>query len=154
MVKWFGGIPIKNYEAALQGAGKRFSPGDETAIARYSVSEVYALIESKTKIALGCTYKFLNGGPGAPSFIYIKKDLISRLNSPIQGWFGHERPFDFSLPFIPAKGINRFDAGTPQILSMVAMEAGIDLTIQAGVKRIRQKSQAQTQFLVELIYFL
>lgn len=108
-------------------------------------------IESKTKIALGCTYKFLNGGPGAPSFIYIKKDLISRLNSPIQGWFGHERPFDFSLPFIPAKGINRFDAGTPQILSMVAMEAGIDLTIQAGVKRIRQKSQAQTQFLVELI---
>lgn len=108
-------------------------------------------IESKTKIALGCTYKFLNGGPGAPSFIYIKKDLISRLNSPIQGWFGHEKPFDFSLPFIPAKGINRFDAGTPQILSMVAMEAGIDLTIQAGVKRIRQKSQAQTQFLVELI---
>lgn len=107
--------------------------------------------ESKTKIALGCTYKFLNGGPGAPSFIYIKKDLISRLNSPIQGWFGHERPFDFSLPFIPAKGINRFDAGTPQILSMVAMEAGIDLTIQAGVKCIRQKSQAQTQFLVELI---
>ena len=107
--------------------------------------------ESKTKIALGCTYKFLNGGPGAPSFIYIKKDLISRLNSPIQGWFGHEKPFDFSLPFIPAKGINRFDAGTPQIISMVAMEAGIDLTIQAGVKRIRQKSQAQTQFLVDLI---
>ena len=106
---------------------------------------------SKTKIALGCTYKFLNGGPGAPAFIYIQKDLITKLHSPIQGWFGHQSPFDFSLPYIPAEGISRFDAGTPQVLSLIAMEAGIDLSLKAGITNIRKKSKDQTAYMIDLI---
>jgi kynureninase len=109
------------------------------------------LAESKTKIALGCTYKFLNGGPGSPAFLYIQEDLITKLHSPIQGWFGHQNPFDFSMPYIPSDGIDRFDAGTPQVLSQVAMEAGIDLALKAGIGAIRRKSMAQTGYLVELI---
>lgn len=109
------------------------------------------LAESKTKIALGCTYKFLNGGPGSPAFLYIQEDLITKLHSPIQGWFGHQKPFDFSLLYTPSDGIDRFDAGTPQILSQVAMEAGIDLALKAGISAIRKKSMAQTSYIVELI---
>ena len=109
------------------------------------------LHKTKTKIALGCTYKFLNGGPGAPAFIYIQKDLIANLHSPIQGWFGHQNPFDFSLPYIPADGISRFNAGTPQILSQVAMEAGIDLTLKAGISNIRKKSKDQTAYVIDVI---
>ena len=109
------------------------------------------LHKTKTKIALGCTYKFLNGGPGAPAFIYIQKDLIANLHSPIQGWFGHQNPFDFSLPYIPADGISRFNAGTPQIISQVAMEAGIDLTLKAGISNIRKKSKDQTAYVIDVI---
>jgi len=109
------------------------------------------LKKSKTKIALGCTYKFLNGGPGSPAFIYIQKKLIKDLYSPIQGWFGHQKPFDFSLPFIPANNINRFDAGTPHVLSLIGMEAGIDLCLKAGISDIQKKSQDQTTYLTKLI---
>jgi kynureninase len=109
------------------------------------------LAESKTKIALGCTYKFLNGGPGSPAFLFIQEELITELHSPIQGWFGHKRPFDFSLSYEPSDGIGRFDAGTPQVLSLVAMEAGLDLTLKAGIDAIRKKSMMQTSYLVELI---
>ena len=105
------------------------------------------LKETDTLAAVGCTYKYLNGGPGAPAFLYVSASILPYLNTPIQGWFGHARPFDFSAEFIPSRGIEKFDAGTPSILSIAAMEAGIDLTHTAGIESIRKKSEALTSFL-------
>ena len=82
------------------------------------------LKETQTLAAIGCTYKYLNGGPGSPAFLYLDETLIPHLSSPIQGWFGHTKPFDFSQDYLAASGIEKFDAGTPTILSLAAMEAG------------------------------
>ncbi|MFI5385033.1 MAG: kynureninase [Fimbriimonadales bacterium] len=101
-------------------------------------------------LAIGCTYKYLNGGPGAPAFLFVRRDLQEKLGNPIRGWFGQRDPFRFSTDYHPAAGINRFLAGTPPILSMAAAEPGIDLVIEAGVDEIRRKSVAQTEFLIRL----
>ncbi len=97
---------------------------------------------TETLAAIGCTYKYLNGGPGAPAFLYLDIDLIPHLCSPIQGWFGHSKPFDFSKDYKPAIGIEKFDAGTPTVLSLAAMEAGIDLCLTAGIEALEKKSRA------------
>jgi kynureninase len=101
-------------------------------------------------LAVGCTYKYLNGGPGAPAFLYVRRDLHDRLLSPIWGWLGERKPFDFRLDYEPAKNISRFFAGTPPILSMSAIEAGVDLLLEAGMDRLRKKSIAQTEYMIEL----
>ena len=72
--------------------------------------------------------------------------------SPIQGWFGHAKPFDFSQDYFPARGIEKFDAGTPPVLSLAAMEAGIDITLDAGMKSIRAKSIALSNFFLDTFY--
>jgi|TARA_B110000914_G_scaffold24944_1_gene18707 kynureninase len=107
--------------------------------------------KTKTKIALGCTYKFLNGGPGSPSFIYINNKLIKDISNPIQGWFGHEKPFNFSDNYKPFDGIKKFEAGTPSVISLSAIENGIDITLEAGIKNIRSKSENLGDFLISLI---
>jgi kynureninase len=107
--------------------------------------------QSKVDMAVGCTYKYLNGGPGAPAFLYIKKDLQEKLYSPIQGWFGAANPFDFNLDYTPAQGINRFLSGTPSVLSLSAIESGVDLVLEAGVKNIRKKSVALSTYFIELV---
>ncbi len=101
-------------------------------------------------LAVGCTYKYLNGGPGAPAFLYVRKDLQESLFSPIWGWFGQSQQFDFKLEYSPAQGIQRFMAGTPSMLSMIPIEAGVDLIMEAGMDRVRAKSVAQTEFLIAL----
>lgn len=101
-------------------------------------------------LAVGCTYKYLNGGPGAPAFLYVRSDLQEELSNPIGGWFGQESPFAFGLETDPAAGIRRFLVGTPPILSLVAIQEGIRLVAQAGLKEIRAKSVLQTEFLIEL----
>ena len=103
---------------------------------------------TQTKAAIGCTYKFMNGGPGAPALMYVGQSLQNELNNPIQGWFGHTKPFDFSPSYRAADGIHRFASGTPQILSLAAMEAGIDITLEAGIEPIRKKSIQQTDYLI------
>lgn len=107
------------------------------------------LRRSQTRIAIGCTYKFLNGGPGAPAFLYVEKEVQKALKNPIQGWFGHQNPFDFSLPYRAADGIQRFEAGTPPVLSMVGIEIGVDLALSAGIKNIRKRSQHLTSYFIE-----
>jgi kynureninase len=97
-------------------------------------------------LAVGCTYKYLNGGPGAPAFLFVRRDLQGSLQSPIRGWWGHARPFDFDLEFRPAPGIRRFHTGTMPILSLAAIEAGIDEVAEAGIDRIRAKSVSLTKF--------
>ena len=102
-------------------------------------------------LAVGCTYKYLNGGPGAPAFLYVRRDLQAQALSPIWGWFGQRTPFAFDLGYRPAEGVARFLAGTPPILSLLAMEASLDLVLEAGIGRIRQKSVLLTSYLVFLI---
>ncbi len=99
-------------------------------------------------LAVGCTYKYLNGGPGAPAFLYVREALQGRLENPITGWFGHARPFEFSLEYAPAPGIQAMLTGTPPVLSLAAVEPGVDLVLEAGIARIREKSIRQTEFLV------
>jgi kynureninase len=108
------------------------------------------LNSSQVDLAVGCTYKYLNGGPGAPAFLYVRRDLQEQLLSPIWGWFGRRAPFDFKLNYEPALGIERFQAGTPPMLSLLAAEPGIDLVLEAGVQPIRTKSIRQTEYLIAL----
>jgi kynureninase len=101
-------------------------------------------------LAVGCTYKYLNGGPGAPAFLYVRKDLQAHLGQPLWGWFAAERPFEFALDFMPAHDISRYRVGTPPMLSMKALEPAIDIFLEADMERIRAKSIKQTEYLIFL----
>ncbi len=84
-------------------------------------------------LAVGCTYKYLNGGPGAPAFLYVRRDLQEQLRSPIQGWFGQRDQFEMGPAYEPADGIERFGVGTPPVIGMAAVEVGARLVAEAGV---------------------
>lgn len=101
-------------------------------------------------LAVGCTYKYLNGGPGSPAFLYVRGDLQHALANPIAGWWAHEAPFDLDLEFRPTGGIRRFHGGTMPILSLATIEAGIDDVLEAGIEPIRAKSTRLTKFLIEM----
>jgi len=101
-------------------------------------------------MAVGCTYKYINGGPGAPSFLYVRKDLQNKLSSPIQGWFGDSNPFDFEITYRPYNGIKKFLSGTPPVISQLAIEPGLDILLKAGIKNIRKKSIHQTKYFLYL----
>ena len=109
-----------------------------------------ALKEAHVDLAVGCTYKYLNGGPGAPAFLYVRRDLQEQLLSPIWGWFGQRGQFDFKLDYEPGPGMQRFLAGTPNMLSLAAVEPGVDLLLEAGMERLRAKSVRQTEYLIAL----
>ena len=102
-------------------------------------------------LAVGCTYKYLNGGPGAPAFLYVRQDLQERMQNPISGWFGQQGPFAFDLDYTPAAGITRFLSGTPPILSLLAIEPALDIILDAGINSIRHKSSDLTSYLVDLV---
>jgi kynureninase len=93
-------------------------------------------------LAVGCGYKYLNGGPGAPAWLYVERALQPVLTSPTAGWWGHKAPFDFEADFVPAPGISRFLVGTPPILGLAALEEGIDLLLEADMKLVWQKAIA------------
>lgn len=98
----------------------------------------------KADLAIGCTYKYLNGGPGSPAFLYVRKDLQTKLQQPIPGWFGHDAMFAFEGGYRPADDVRRFTVGTPPILSLRGAEAGIEVMAEAGMDRVRAKSIALT----------
>ena len=101
-------------------------------------------------LAVGCTYKYLNGGPGSPAFLYVRRELQDQLQQPIWGWFAERSPFAFELDFSPAPGIAHFLVSSPPILSALAMEASLEMFFEAGMERIRGKSVAQTSYLIDL----
>lgn len=97
-------------------------------------------------LAIGCTYKYLNGGPGAPAFLYVNKNIQEKLSSPIWGWWGQTNPFDFGLDYIPAPGAQRFLVGTQPMISLLTMEAALDPILSAGMDAIRAKSVLMTDY--------
>jgi kynureninase len=101
-------------------------------------------------LAVGCTYKYLNGGPGSPAFLYVRQDLQKQLSQPLWGWFAAGNPFEFDLEFTPANNISRFRVGTPAMLSMKALEPAIELFLEADMEQIRAKSIQQTEYLIFL----
>ncbi len=123
------------------------------AIVIWDLSHSAGAIEidlSSAQMAVGCTYKYLNAGPGAPAFAYVRGDLIDRVASPIQGWFGRRDQFAMPAGYEPAMGIERLLAGTPPILPLTAVEAGVALIEEAGVARIAAKGRALTELAIDL----
>ena len=108
------------------------------------------LNEWNADFAVGCTYKYLNGGPGSPAFLYVRKDLQDKALSPIWGWFGDKTPFNFELRYNPAPNIRRFLAGTPPVLSLQTMETGVDLLVEVGMDSLRAKSELLSEYLIAL----
>jgi kynureninase len=100
------------------------------------------LNEDGAELAVGCGYKYLNGGPGAPAFLYVAEHLQERLVSPLRGWMGHAAPFAFTDDYVPAPGIARFLAGTPPILALAALESGIDAFDGVAMDALWEKSVA------------
>lgn len=108
------------------------------------------LNQCNADLAIGCTYKYLNGGPGSPAYLYVRRDLQSSMQSPIWGWFADASPFSFNLEFTPTANIRKFSTGTPHILSMKAISPAVDILLEAKIERLREKSILQTQFLITL----
>ncbi|MGH2945875.1 MAG: kynureninase [Solirubrobacteraceae bacterium] len=108
------------------------------------------LRDAGVELAVGCTYKYLNAGPGAPAFLYVAEQLQPRLRSPIWGWFGQRDQFEMDRSYDPVDGIGRFLAGTPPVLDLAAVEEGIRVTAEAGVGRLREKSVALCELIVAL----
>lgn len=96
--------------------------------------------------AVGCGYKYLNGGPGAPAYAYVARRHQEALSQPLTGWMGHAAPFAFTDDYTPAPGIDRLLAGTPGILGLAALEVGVDLIAEIGVDRLASKSRALSEF--------
>ncbi|MFC4944503.1 kynureninase [Pseudonocardia sp. GCM10023141] len=102
-------------------------------------------------LAVGCTYKYLGGGPGAPAFGYVRNGLQEQLRQPIQGWMGRRDPFTMGPGYLPAPGIRGLVSGTPPILGTVPLLASLDLLAEAGIAAVRAKSVALTAFALELV---
>ena len=109
------------------------------------------LAQDDVDLAVGCGYKFLNGGPGAPAFLYVAPRLQAGLKSPLTGWLGHAEPFAFDSTYRPAHGIARAVVGTPPVLSLAALEAGVDLMLQAPMAELRAKSVRLVDLFMALV---
>ncbi len=112
------------------------------------------LNQHNVDLAVGCTYKYLNGGPGSPAFIFCANRHLADVQQPLSGWWGHQTPFAFDQSYSPDPGIRKFLCGTQPILSFRAMQAGLELTRQYDMREIRKKSMALTDlFLSEVMNF-
>ncbi len=101
--------------------------------------------------AVGCTYKYLNGGPGAPAFIYVAPRLADQVRPALSGWLGHESPFAFDLDYRPGSGIERMRVGTPPILQMTALSAAMDIWDMADMADVRAKSVELTELFIQCV---
>jgi kynureninase len=110
-----------------------------------------SLVEADADIAVGCTYKYLNGGPGSPAFCWVHPRHQDAWDQPITGWFGHARPFDMDRDFTPAEGITRMASGTPSILALSALDAALDVFDGVAVDVLREGSLSLTGLFIALV---
>jgi kynureninase len=101
-------------------------------------------------LAVGCTYKYLNGGPGAPAFAYVRRELLAEVRQPIWGWMGHRASFEMGPGYEPASGARALLSGTPPILAMVPLHANLDMLAAAGIEAVREKSVLLTEYALAL----
>jgi kynureninase len=106
---------------------------------------------SGADLAVGCGYKFLNGGPGAPAFLFVAERHHAPLHSPLGGWMGHAQPFAFVDEYAPAAGVTRFLCGTPPILAVAALESGVDLHLEVDMNAVAAKSRALATLFIDLV---
>jgi kynureninase len=144
-------------------AGFRFDMADVTARAKaegattlwdlsHSVGAVpLHLNRDGAELAVGCGYKYLNGGPGAPAFLYVAEHLQERLRPALRGWMGHAAPFAFTDHYEPAPGVSRFLAGTPPMLSLLALESGVESFEGADIQAVWAKSVALFRLFARLV---
>lgn len=111
---------------------------------------VVELNQAGADLAVGCSYKYLNGGPGAPAWLFASTEMQRTLRNPIGGWMGQQDPFDFGLTYTQEPGIRGFLTGTPSVLALAAIEPGVDLLLEAGMERLRAKSMRQSEYLITL----
>jgi kynureninase len=109
------------------------------------------LNEARADFAIGCGYKYLNGGPGAPAFVYAAARHQGQAPQPLYGWLGHAEPFEFAASYRPAAGIRQYMVSTQPILALAALEEGVDLLLQADLAQLRAKSQALTEAFITLV---
>jgi len=102
-------------------------------------------------LAVGCTYKYLNGGPGAPAFMYVREELLPEVGQPIWGWLGRRDPFQMGPGYESATDVRRLLSGTPPVLGLRAVEEGVALVERAGIERVRRKGIALTELAIELV---
>lgn len=107
------------------------------------------LAASEAEFAIGCTYKYLNGGPGAPAFIYVRPDIADRVEPALAGWLGHAQPFAFDLGYAPGKGIERMRVGTPPILALAVLEAALDVFDMVSMRELRARSLQLTDLFIK-----
>ena len=147
-----------NYRSAAIAdlAGITAAAHEAGALVLWDLSHTAGSVEadlerSGADLAVGCTYKYLNGGPGAPAWLYVRRSLQGELRNPIQGWFGQHDLFEMAQGYEPAPGIVGWLTGTPGILAIAAVEEGVRLVAEAGIPAIRAKGVDLTQFAIELI---
>jgi kynureninase len=117
----------------------------------HSVGSVPAELDAwGVDLAAGCTYKYLNGGPGSPAFCYVAERHLDTFTQPIQGWMGNTDPFLMGPDYVPVAGIRRFLSGTPAVVGMLAIEDMVALIDEAGIDAVRKKSEQLTSYAVEL----
>jgi kynureninase len=106
---------------------------------------------SDVDFAAGCGYKYLNGGPGAPAFMYVRDNCQGTLSNPLPGWLGHARPFDFETRYEPAKGMQAFVTSSPSILALASLDGALDVFTRTSMEKIRAKSLALTDLFIALV---
>jgi kynureninase len=129
---------------------------DAGALALWDLSHSAGSVELEldawdVDLAVGCTYKYLGGGPGSPAFGYVRRDLQDTLRQPIQGWMGRRDPFAMGPGYLPAAGIRAVVSGTPPVLATVPLLSGLEMLEEAGIAAVRAKSTALTGFALELV---
>ena len=128
---------------------------ENDSIVIWDLSHAIGAIDIDMKIndidfAIGCTYKYLNGGPGSPAFIYTRNERQKGLKSPIKGWFSHSDPFNFSKTYTQSNSMNKFSSGTPHIISMSTLDSSLDMTINATTKKLENKAVDLFNFFSEI----
>ena len=126
------------------------------ALALWDLSHSAGAIEldlagSGADLAVGCGYKYLNGGPGAPAYLFVAQALQGQLENPLSGWMGHSAPFDFDPAYRPAAGIDRFLTGTPSVIAMAALEAGLDTFEGVAMAEVEAKARQLTDLFIGLV---